>query len=170
MKHRHAQDRYVTSPRREGTVLIVAMWVVLVLAGLVLVFARAMRVEAIASANQVASQQAQCIAQGALRFVLANVETDPASACDLPCENLKIGDGCFWILRPDSEEDRSFAFGITDESTRINLNSVSQDTLLKLPGMTAELAAAVVDWRDADSEVSPSGAENEYYLLLEDSM
>ena len=40
--------------------------------------------------------------------------------------------------------------------------------LLKLPDMTTELAASIVDWRDGDSEVSPGGAESEYYLLLSD--
>jgi hypothetical protein len=38
--------------------------------------------------------------------------------------------------------------------------------LLRLPGMTAELAASIIDWRDEDSEISPGGAEDEYYLLL----
>ena len=47
-----------------GTVLIVTMWIVLVLAGLVLVFARCVRVEAIASANQVASLQALATVRG----------------------------------------------------------------------------------------------------------
>jgi type II secretory pathway component PulK len=37
---------------------------------------------------------------------------------------------------------------------------------LKLPGMTAELAASIIDWRDEDSEITPGGAEDEYYLLL----
>ena len=32
--------------------------------------------------------------------------------------------------------------------------------------MTAELAASIIDWRDEDSEISPGGAEDEYYLLL----
>jgi type II secretory pathway component PulK len=37
--------------------------------------------------------------------------------------------------------------------------------LQNLPGMTAELAASIIDWRDEDSEVSTGGAESEYYLL-----
>jgi len=32
-----------------------------------------------------------------------------------------------------------------------------------LPRMTPELAAAIVDWRDSDSTISPSGAESETY-------
>jgi len=43
------------SHRAGGTILIVTIWVVLVLAGLALVFARSMRVSAIVAANHTAS-------------------------------------------------------------------------------------------------------------------
>ena len=129
-----------------GTVLIVTMWVVLVLAGLVLVFARTVRVEAIASANHLAALQADAIARGALQFVLSKVDgvQDPSSLDeDVVCEQVEVGDGYFWILRPSLEDDRSYYFGISDEGSRINLNSATLDMLLKMPGMTAELAAAI---------------------------
>ncbi len=81
------------------------------------------------------------------------------------CEQVELGNGYFWILKPDLSDDRNYYFGITDESGRMNLNSANMDMLLKLPDMTAELAAAIIDWRDSDSEVTPGGAESEYYLL-----
>lgn len=163
-----ANTRTTFRPRENGTVLITAMWVVLVLAGMTLVLARSVRVEAMISANFLASQQAEAIARGALRFVLATVATDPASATEAACEAVQVGDGYFWILRPDLEDSQAYAFGITDEAGRINLNSAAQDMLLKLPGMSTELAAAILDWRDSDNEVSPGGAESEYYLLLKE--
>ena len=54
--------------------LIIAMWVVLVLAGLVLVFARGMRVETIASANQLAAAQTEWVSRAAIAFVTAQVD------------------------------------------------------------------------------------------------
>ena len=63
------------------------------------------------------------------------------------------------------ESDREFAYGLTDEAGKINLNSASEEMLQKLPGMTAELAASIIDWRDEDSDVTTGGAESEYYLL-----
>ena len=152
-----------------GTVLIVTMWVILVLAGLVLVFSRSMRVEAIASANHVASLQAHAAMQGAVQFVFAQIEVAESgsiSVAETPCEAVEVGEDLFWILHPNLEDDRNYYFGIVDEASKINLNTASMEMLLELPGMTAELAAAIVDWRDADSDVSPGGAENEYYLLL----
>ena len=65
-----------TLPHRvKGTVLIVTIWVVLVLAGLALVFARSMRVAAAVSANHVAALQAECIAAGALQYITALLST-----------------------------------------------------------------------------------------------
>ena len=54
-----ATPRRSVCRRGRGTVLIVTIWVVLVLAGLALVFARSMRVAAIVSANHIASLQAE---------------------------------------------------------------------------------------------------------------
>jgi type II secretory pathway component PulK len=157
--------------RARGTVLIVTMWTVLVLVGLMLVFARTVRVEAIASANAVAGQQARSVATGALQYLLAQVDKTEGSVpseTDVSCEEVELGDGMFWLMGPRLDSDTEYAFRITDEASKINLNSATLDMLLKLPGMTSELAAAIVDWRDRDTEVSPGGAESEYYLLLED--
>ncbi|MBN1507833.1 MAG: general secretion pathway protein GspK [Sedimentisphaerales bacterium] len=160
--------------REEGTVLIVTIWVVLVLAGLALVFARSMRISAAVSANHVASLQAECIANGALEYLVAKLgastqESGTTSGTTDTYKELQVGQGYFWILRSNLESDREFDYGLTNESNKINLNSASQEMLQRLPGMTAELAASIIDWRDSDSEVTTGGAEDEYYLLQSDA-
>ncbi len=155
--------------RDSGTVLIVTMWVVLALAGLVLVLAQSMRVEALASANRAAVARAEAAAQGALEFaraVIADANGDVQAIEEAGCEGRRVGASYFWLLRPSLDDDRQHYFGIRDEAARINLNTATTDMLLKLPGMTSDLAASIVDWRDADADVSPGGAESEYYLLL----
>lgn len=167
--HRHSgHDR-----KTEGTILIVTIWVVLVLAGLALVFARSIRVAAIVGANHVASLEAECIADGAAEYVAAKLATSKEEEQDTsflmesqPYEAMQLGNGYFWILRSNLGNETEFDFGLTDEAGKINLNSASEEMLLRLPGMTAELAASIIDWRDEDSEISPGGAEDEYYLLL----
>jgi len=157
-----------TVPRR-GTVLVVTMWITLVLAGLVLVFGRSIRVEVLTSANQLAAAQAEAVARGGLAFLLALVDgTDGTRrpGTDVSCEAVPVGDGYFWLLCPDPEDDRSWHFGISDEAGKVNLNSATPEMLLKLPSMTDELAAAVVDWRSPDPTSSAGGAKSEYYLLL----
>jgi hypothetical protein len=147
------------------------MWILLVLAGLVLVLARAMRVEADRSANELAALQAGAVEQGAIQYVLANVDglqgQVPLDA-DMPCEAVPVGDGLFWILRPGDEDQRTYCYGLTDEASKVNLNTATQDMLAKLPGMTAEFTPSIVDWRDTDSNVTTGGAESEYYLMLPD--
>ena len=160
---------------QSGTVLIVTIWIVLVLSGLALVFARSMRVAAAVSANQVASLEAESIAAGALQFVVAKLaesaanqtttSTTSTSQTTDTYEALPVGKGYFWVLQSNLEDDRESRFGLTDESGKINLNTASLETLQKLPGMTAELAASIIDWRDTDSDVTAGGAEDEYYLL-----
>jgi type II secretory pathway component PulK len=157
--------------RSGGTILIVTIWVVLVLAGLALVFARSMRVAAIVSANHVASLEAEYVAAGVSQYAMAKLATSSVEETSElmdsePYEAMQIGKGYGWILRSNLEDDRQFDYGLTDESGKINLNSASEEMLLKLPGMTAELAASIIDWRDEDSEITPGGAEDEYYLLL----
>jgi len=167
-----ARGRHVAAGRRaRGTVLIVTMWILLVLAGLVLVLGRTARVEGDRSANGLAEAQAAAVEEGAIQYVLSCVDglqgQMPPDA-DTPCEAVQVGDGAFWILRPTGEDDRTYSYGITDEAGKVNLNTASLDMLSKLPGMTPEFAASIVDWRDADSNVTPGGAESEYYLLLPD--
>jgi len=155
----------------KATVLIVAIWVVLVLAGVTLVFTRSARVEAIASANEISIRQAECIARGALRYAQAQIKSAGRSVAALDeaaWEGVPVGNGFFWVLRPNRSDEGGYDFGLVDEASKVNLNSASSEILLKLPGMTSELAAAMIDWRDEGDEVSPGGAENEYYLLLSD--
>jgi DNA uptake protein ComE-like DNA-binding protein len=173
---RCAMGQFGTQRRQAaGTVLIVTIWIVLVLAGLALVFARSMRIAASVSANQVASLQAESVAAGALQYVVAKLteemegttttaQATTSGTTDL-YDEMQVGDGYFWVLQLNLEDDREYRYGLTDEAGKINLNTASQEMLLKLPGMTAELAASIIDWRDTDSDVTAGGAEDEYYLL-----
>jgi hypothetical protein len=130
-----------------------------------------MRVAAIVAANHAASLEAECIASGAAEYAAAklveNKQQETSVLMDSePYEAMEVGKGYFWLLRPNLQDDQELDFGLTDEAGKINLNSASQEMLLRLPGMTAELAASIIDWRDEDSEITPGGAEDEYYLLL----
>ena len=96
--------------RPYGTVLIVTIWVVLVLAGLALVFARSMRVAAIVAANHVASLEAECIATGAAEYAMAKLTTSAQEETSVlmdskPYEAMQVGQGYFWVLRPNLEDD-----------------------------------------------------------------
>ncbi len=87
--------------------------------------------------------------------------------------------GGFSIVTARGVEHRwqgDLRFGLENESGRLNPNmlcyaNVSQSDegqaiLMGLPGMTEEIADAILDWLDADDEVRPNGAETEYYSSL----
>ncbi|MCE5184698.1 MAG: general secretion pathway protein GspK [Planctomycetaceae bacterium] len=155
---------------RSATVLIVTIWIVLVLASLSIVFGQYVRVEAMAATNQASMTSAEMIANGAIQYAFAMLNQATGSGVSYasnPYEEVPLGDGFFWIMRPNLQDDRHYDFGLADEAAKINLNTASVEMLLKLPSMTAELANSIIDWRDSNQEISTGGAESEYYLLLE---
>lgn len=149
----------IQAVRRRGIVMVAATLVLIVLASLVLVMAGSVRVEAMASANRFSQSQARAIALGAAQAVLAMGE-------EAPTEAVEVNGGGYWLLKPYTEDDKTYSFGIIDESARMNINAAPPEVLALLPGMNNDLADAILDWRDSDNDVGGGGAESEYYMLL----
>jgi type II secretory pathway component PulK len=129
-----------------------------------------MRVEALAAANLAASVQADAIERGAEQYVLAVLTQEGQDILTLgedQFSGLPVGNGYFWILRPEYEDPSLPLFGLVDESAKLNINSATFDRLMKLPAMTDDVASAIVDWRDDDNTPQNGGAENDYYLSLQ---
>ncbi len=81
--------------------------------------------------------------------------------------DVALGRGRFSVIRPGREDEGGgLIYGIADEESRLNVNQADAETLAKLPGITPDVVAAITDWRDPDNNVSPGGAEAEYYLEL----
>lgn len=161
--------------RPQGSVLIVVIWIVLILASLIIVLAHTVRVEAVAANNHVSQVKAEAVANGAIQYVCAYLSQEQGSITYSTSESfeaMEVGDGYFWVLRPNLAGEKDYQFGLVDEAGKVNLNSSSPEQLLemllKLPNMTSELANSIIDWQDEDEDVSAGGAEGEYYLLLSD--
>ncbi len=78
-----------------------------------------------------------------------------------------LGRGHFQVIRRGrNDEGGGIIYGVSDEESRLNVNSATPEELTKLYGMTPDVVAAIMDWRDEDNAVSPGGAEAEYYLSL----
>lgn len=155
--------------RRRGSILIVTLWIVIVLASTVLVFARSMRVEFAASANSVAAIQAAAIERGAEQYLISLINSYGEDALDQPQENFSavpVGEGYFWVIRPNYGEDEFSSYGLVDEASKLNVNSAEVGMLEALPGMSMDAPPAIVDWRSSGETVSSGGAKSEYYLSL----
>lgn len=157
-----------TRARRRGVAFIVTLWLVVALAAMTLASAFGARTRDYQVAAQRAAAQARCVERGALRYVLRCLtDSDglaPESTEMSPCA-APVGEGLFWLLRGDVDGDGEMDFGLVDEGGKIDLNTASGEQLAALgEEMTDDLAAAIVDWRDADDETTPGGAESDYYL------
>src|SRR5258707_2668599 len=109
------RNRRVTaaSLQRRGMIFVTAMWVTIIIGAVVLVFARAMRVELAAAANRAGADQADSIEIGAEQYVLSQVDNIDGEAdfvLNQPGEQLRVGDGYFWLLRPAANE-QAYEFG-----------------------------------------------------------
>ena len=82
--------------------------------------------------------------------------------------DVAFGRGQFRVFRHGREDEGGgMLYGISDEESRLNVNVASADELGKLYGMTPDVVAAIIDWRDEDNTVTPGGAELEYYASLQ---
>lgn len=156
-----------------GSVLIIVLWVAFGLVSLALYFAQSMTMELRAADNRVASEEAAQAIAGAVRYVryvLANAEEAGVmpGVLTYKSEQVPVGEATFWLLSARDEQTSVDlpVFGLIDEASKLNLNTATAEMLELLPNMTAEFAAAIVDWRDTNSEASANGAEDETYLRL----
>jgi general secretion pathway protein K len=155
------------------------VWVIIILSALVLIFARSMKTEVAASGNRFSAQQADAIELGAEQFVLAATDEsngDAVTVLQTKTEQIPVGaagqpSGYFWILQTYPENDYSYAFGITDESSKVNINFATANgaglALANLPGMPQDVADSIVLWRGgAAGQTTGQGADTNYYQSL----
>jgi DNA uptake protein ComE-like DNA-binding protein len=77
-----------------------------------------------------------------------------------------LGRGVFSVVRRGrADEGGGIIFGVSDEESRLNVNTATADELAKLQNMTPAVAAAIVNWRGGDSTTVT--AEAQYYAGLQ---
>jgi type II secretory pathway component PulK len=182
MKNIRSQFSLPTKPGsgrgQSGSVLIIVLWIAFGLVALALYLGNSMSLELRASDNHVSLLAAEQTVDGAARYVqqvLAEQGTNGLVPYqyDYASEAVAVGETHFWLIgRNDGQTAPNVVtFGLVDESSKLNINNtnVTQEMLEMLPRMTPELAAAIIDWRDTDEQVSGGGAEAETYALLRPS-
>ncbi len=157
-----------------GSILIVVLGVALILVMVALYLGQTVMLHYRATENIVASLQAEQAIEGAIRYITNYLATmaDPGylpSADELAVEAVPVGEATYWVIGrdPDAPEQgaTTVTFGLIDEASKINLNTAEREVLEALPGMTSDLAAAIIDWRDEDEEPTEGGAESEDYAF-----
>jgi len=181
--------------RSSGMVLILVLVVVALLSLAALSFSQWMLAEREAADLAVRQSQAQALADSGMEMARLFLALDPAdqkeagSWYDNPDyfrARLVRDDtdpryrGRVSVVAPALDDlgfRRGIRFGLEDESTKLNLNTLlladeytengARQILMALPGMTEEIADAILDWIDPDNEPREYGAEADYYAMLD---
>ncbi len=155
------------SASQHGFALILVLWLALALAATALCFGQVAVLGYRTRSGARANLQCRHTEQAAAVYVKALLATVEAGEMpELESEDVKeipVGGSAFWLLAPIWNESPELSYGLVSEAGKLNLNTAGKAMLQALPGMTEALAAAIVDWRDADSEPQPYGAEDETY-------
>jgi type II secretory pathway component PulK len=188
-------NRPVSKTRRRSVILIVVLVVVAILALSGYTFSELMLTHyeaTIYAGRQVQTRALVNSGVDSARWFLTqpkDLQTDAGGVYDNPAmfqAQLVAPDmdprymGTFSILAPSLDSYGTLAgvrYGFEDESTRLNLNFLlladkfqengGRTLLLSLPGMTEEIADAILDWLDEDDDLREFGAEYDYYQTLE---
>ncbi len=150
-----------------GIVLPATLWVLAAMTALALSLALGARTQRNHAANLAAGLQADAAQQAALLYVLEALRDSDGRLPDasaMPACALPVGPAAFWLLAPDTGDNLQQRYGLADEGGKLDLNTAPAALLEKLPDMTPDVAAAIIDWRDSDDETTPGGAESDYYL------
>lgn len=156
-----------------GSVLIIVLWVSFGLVSLALYFAHSMSLELRAADNRLATVEAQLAIEGAARYLSNILATTTTGALPDPLsyetEAVQVGEAQFWIIGRSiggwQTDYTQPSFGLIDEASKLNLNTATVEMLQMLPGMTPDLAAAIVAWRSSSS-TQTGGADDSTYARL----
>jgi len=81
-------------------------------------------------------------------------------------QDVALGRGTFSVFRRGREDEGGgIIYGVSDEESRLNVNTATTDELTNLPDMTPDIAAAIVNWRGSDN--TTAAAETQYYAGLQ---
>ena len=153
------------SRRSSGQALVPVIFIMLILTTLVVGFEISASRELRSGANFAAQTQRFYIAKGALQYAasaLSQTSANGATYGIVPAGPdtdsngwMQVGDG--WVK-----------IDAIDTAGLINLNSVDQTVLAKLPVFrdNPDIAAAIVDWRTPATTMLPNGAKSDYYNTL----
>ena len=146
----------------EGSILMLVLWILAFLVLLSLGLGSTTSLDQRLVSYQRDRLMALYLAKAGYFRALVELEQDPTPQVDSYLDpwayNLEgfqratLGEGSFTVSYPLPGEDGSegVVYGVVDEDRKVNLNTASQAVLLRLPGMTDEMADSVLDWRAED--------------------
>jgi DNA uptake protein ComE-like DNA-binding protein len=148
-----------------GSTFVIVLWIAFGLVSMALYFGNSMSSELRASDHRVSGVAAEQAIEGASRYInyiLANQPTNGflPDLTTYVSQAGRIGDAHYWLIGRDTNSTLNGApptevtFGLIDEGSKLNLNTASSNMLVSLlqtlPRANADLATAILDWRDTN--------------------
>lgn len=167
--------QYRPATTSSGSVLIIALWSLCIMASLAVILGYSVRQKAAVVSRIDERDKLRLIADAGVKHVIYELEKEPEKTYDCmkdPWSNNEkafkgiMVDGGSCDIRYRYNMDDSAVpmtrYGVIDEESKININKMSREAIQRLLGIAANmdegasqsLAASIVDWRDADSELS----------------
>ncbi len=183
------QSVFRSALKSKGSILILALWSLCLLSAFAVILNYQIRQALVLASRIDQKDKMRWIAAAGVAKVMAELKHSPAQTYDYladPWSNnpaafrdIPVGDGEFTLeyFYPDTYSAVAQAgYGCVDEERKLNINQVEPEVLTRFfrvvlsvdESLAQELAACIVDWRDADSQLSiPTGsAEYFYYSSL----
>ena len=149
---------------KKGLVIVAVLWVVMLLIVIVAVVGRNSQFDTKICVGRTDELRCRWACRAGVETAIAVLNddlrgsdslTDSWSENEEDFNNVKL-EQCYLTVR------------VVDEASKLNVNTVSREQLLRLEdeGMTEEIADAIIDWRDKNDEPRGGGAEAGYYENL----
>ncbi len=154
------------SPRNRASVLVGLLWCVAILSLVVVSVLHTSRIDLMAGKNYGDRIQAHYLAlagiEKAKALLYKNAHDRSTSGKNHTGElynapdqfrDVSFGRGKFRVFRRGrQDEGGGIIYGISDEESRLNINTASMQQFTNLNGMTVDIAKAIVDWRSAAND------------------
>ena len=153
------EDARAAATRRvKGSLLIVTLWLIALLAVLAVAIGRFLSLEVRLAGYRAARQQARALARGGVYVAMERLARDAAAPEAGGASYDWLGDE--WAALPSSDE---LTVEIRDDARGLDLNAASKEQLARLTGQET-IAQAIVDARDApDAAEDQPGASPPYF-------
>ncbi len=158
----------------KGVALIIVLWIVVILSAIALEFSYSMRIETDLTGNFINGQKAYFGARAGIERAVKEILRSQRAVTVLKDTEKEP----LWHLmgKPNhfTMDDTEITVTIEPENARININSLSKESLKEIllgVGLTEERANSVIDcffdWQDGDNLHRMMGAEKDYYQKLD---
>ena len=151
--------------RQHGFALIIALWAGVLLSVIAAHFILGARAESRLAVNLLEGARAEALADAGVRRGIVALLSDGGDSRWVPdgrLYELPLGDGSIRV-RLSSESARVDLNAAPEALIYGLLDSLARHGVLESRAQAARIADAILDWRDADAEPRPGGAEDREY-------